>query len=1112
VVRVALTGAETATGSAVAESDYVFPLSFAQQRLWFLNQLEPSNTFYNLPLAVPFNVAVNAAVLKRSINEIVNRHETLRTVFDAIDGEPMQIVRPSLALPLEVIDQRALPKDERNAETTRLTAEMAQRPFDLAQGPLLRTALVRRGVQDHVFVLVMHHIVSDGWSLGVFWRELIAVYNAFYMNLPSPLDELPIQYADFAVWQRERLQGERLLELATYWHKKLHGLPTLQLPVDRPRPPMLSYRGAFQELTLPRTLTSALKSLSHREGVTLFMTLLAAFAVILHRYSGQDDIVIGLPSASRDRKEIEGLIGFFINSLVLRVDLSGDPSFRELLARVREVALDAYAHQELPFEKLVEQLQPERDLSRNPLFQVSFQLFSAPGDKSRGMQTADTPAIIVNRGSAIFDLAVNLWEATDEIGGNLEYSTDLFDASTIKRLASHFRTLLRSASANADAKLSQLQLLTDIEVQQMLVEWNDTDAAVPQFCVHELFEQWASQIPDALAITGGAERLSYGELNQRANRLAHRLRALGVGPGKLVCLCVERGVSMAIGLLAILKAGGAYVPLDPGYPPDRLAFMLEDSDANFVLSERSTSARVDFQAATLLLLDDETSLDGYDDANSDCGVTPEDVCYVIYTSGSTGKPKGVSIPHRGLMNLVAWHREAFAISPADRASQVASVAFDACGWELWPYLAAGASVHIVSDEIRASPRELLKTLIEKKITIGFLPTPLAQMVLDDPAHVGLQLRYLLIGGDKLTRAIPPGNDFITVNNYGPTEYSVVTTSCALGKGQGLTPSIGRPIANTQIFVLDRHRNPAPIGVVGELYVGGEGLAIGYHNQPALTAESFIASPIPGAVGRKLYKTGDLVRYRSDGMLEYLGRTDAQIKIRGFRIELGEIEVALAEHKDVSDAIVTVVTRAGESGHLVAYVVARQKSALNGNGSSAASARQELIDALRTHLRARLPDYMIPTNFIVLAQLAQTENGKIDRRALPSPETAHSGEERVIVEPRSALEEVLVGVWSEVLDIDAVGIDDNFFEIGGHSLLAARLISRVRDRLKVEVPLQTLFRSPTPAQFAASLMNSANPTAIEKIAKLVASLSSLSDDEVKEILTRGALTADDGIRT
>jgi amino acid adenylation domain-containing protein len=1097
----------TATGSAgcgtVAEDDLVFPLSFAQRRLWFLHQLEPGNTFYNLPLAVPFNVAVNAAVLERSINEIVNRHETLRTVFDTVDGEPMQIVRQALALRLAVVDLRSLSKDDQNAETTRLTAEMAQRPFDLAQGPLLRVALLQRGIQDHVFVLVVHHIVSDGWSLGVFWRELTALYNAFYLNLPSPLEELPIQYADFAVWQNQRLQGERLAELAVYWKKQLGGLPTLQFPADRPRPPVLSYRGAFQELMLPRALTSALKALSQREGVTLFMTLFAGFAVLLQRYCGQDDIVVGLPAASRDRKELEGLIGFFINSLVLRVNLSGDPSFRTLLSRVREIALDAYAHQELPFEKLVEELQPERDLSRNPLFQVSFQLFSAPGERTQEPQAADAPAIAVNRGSAIFDLAVNLWEATDEIGGHLEYSTDLFEASTVARLAGHFRTLLKSACANPDAKLSELQLLSDVERHQMLFEWNDTQTASTPFCIHQLFERQAARKPRAPAVSAGDRQLGYGELNRRANRLAHHLRALGVGRGTLVCICVERGISMVVGMLAILKAGGAYVPLDPSYPPDRLAFMLENSGAKTALSERATAGHLQAQNITVLLLDDETVFDGSSDANFDGGVTPDDVCYVIYTSGSTGKPKGVAIPHRGLMNLVAWHRETFAVSPADRAGQVASLAFDACGWELWPYLAAGASVHIVADDVRASPSDLLKALIEKKITIGFLPTPLAQMVFDHPAHVGLKLRYLLVGGDKLTRAPPPGSDFITVNNYGPTEYSVVATSCALGAGQDLPPPIGRPIANTQVYVLDRHLNPAPIGVAGELYIGGEGLALGYHNLPGLTAESFIANPIPGAAGARLYRTGDLVRYRGDGTLEYLGRADHQIKIRGFRIELGEIEAVLAEHKDISDAVVTVAMRGGESDRLVAYVMPRQNPALNGNGAGQ-SARQELTNALRAHLRVHLPDYMVPADFVVLRELPQTPNGKVDRHALPLPEASRNDGDKIHAAPRTALEEVLAGIWCEILDVDRVGIDDNFFEIGGHSLLAARLISRVRDRLKVEVPLQTLFRSPTPAQFAVSLLaGAANPSAVERVAKLVASLSNLSDDEVKQMLARPA---------
>ncbi|MEI9989089.1 MAG: amino acid adenylation domain-containing protein [Rhizomicrobium sp.] len=1089
-----------------------FPLSFAQRRLWFLEQLEPGNTFYNLPLAVPLNFAVNVAVLERSINEIVGRHEALRTVFDTIDGEPMQLVCEPFPLPLTVVDFRALPKDEQDAETARLTAELAQRPFDLGRGPLLRAALIRRGAQDNVFVLVMHHIVSDGWSLGIFWRELIALYNAFYMGGPSPLPELPIQYADFAVWQREELQGERLARLVDYWKRRLADLPVLALPTDRPRPPVLSYRGAVQELTLPRGLTGALRALSQREGATLFMTLFSAFAVVLQRYSGQDDIAVGLPSASRNHKELEGLIGFFINSLVLRADLSGDPTFRELLTRIREIALDAYAHQELPFEKLVEELQPERDLSRNPLFQVSFQLFSVPGERAQAGQAEAAPAVSVNRGSAIFDLAVNLWEAPEEIGGQLEFSTDLFDAPTVARLAGHFKTMLKSIAANPDARLSELQLLGDAELHKMLFEWNDTQMPIPPFCLHELFEQQAEQRPQAVAVADGAEMLTYRETNGRANRLAHRMLAMGVERGDLVCVCLERGTSLVVSLLAVLKAGAAYVPLDPGYPGERLAFMMADSGAKLLLSTSAIASRLGAVLAPALLLDDEAAFEGMSDVNPGLGVTPEDLCYTIYTSGSTGEPKGVAVPHCGLMNLVAWHRQAFAVSSSDRASQLASVAFDACTWEIWPYLASGASLHVIADDVRGSPPTLIRTLIDKKITIGFLPTPLAQIVFEDPACIGLEMRYLLTGGDKLTRPAPSGSDFVVVNNYGPTEYSVVTTSCVLGKHQSLLPPIGRPIANTQVYVLDSHRKPVPIGVAGELYIGGLGLARGYHNRPALTSQSFVANSIPGTPGERLYKTGDLVRYRADGMLEFLGRKDHQVKIRGFRVELGEIESALTAHDGVREALVMVLPQAGDSGRLVAYV-APQEFRRDGNGTSPDIADgYELVAILRGYLRARLPEFMVPGDFVVLSHLPQTPNGKIDRRALPSPQAARDATGGSYTAPRTPLEEVVASIWGEILDVERVGIDDNFFEVGGHSLLAARLISRVRDWLKVEVPLKTLFRFPTPAQFAANLIATApNPAAIEKTAKLILSLSDISDAEARQMLARPSPPIDESIR-
>ncbi len=607
----------------MTEDRLTFPLSFAQRRLWFLDQLEPGNAFYSLPLAVPFNVPVNTTVLERSINEIVRRHEALRTVFDVIDGEPVQIVAP------------------------------AQRPFDLAHGPLLRTALLRRSTEDHIFLLVMHHIISDGWSLGVFWRELVALYNAFYVARPSPLPDLPIQYADFAVWQRQRLQGEKLAELVAYWKRQLAGLPVLQLPTDRPRPAVLSYRGAFQELVLPRALTTALKALSQREGVTLFMTLLAVFTVLLQRYSGQDVVVVGLPVASRDRAELEGLIGFFVNSLVLRADLSGDPSFRTLLARVREMALDAYAHQELPFEKLVEELQPERDLSRNPLFQVSFQLFSTQTERGPAAETGTT-TIEINRGMAIFDLAVNIWEGPDGLGGHIEYSTDLFDAATIARLAGHFRVLLKNVVANPDLRLSALPMLSEAEQRQLLIEWNATQADIPRCCIQELFEQQVERSPTAVAVVAEDRELTYDALNRRANRVAHRLRALGIGQEALVAVCVERGLSMVCGLLGILKAGAAYVPLDPSYPPERLALMMSDSGAKILLAERRVIDRLPPHDAQTLLLDDDDAFAVDSESNPALASTPDSLCYVIYTSGSTGKPKGVGCGKRIRSASMKW--------------------------------------------------------------------------------------------------------------------------------------------------------------------------------------------------------------------------------------------------------------------------------------------------------------------------------------------------------------------------------------------------------------------------------------------------------------------------
>ncbi|MEI9989090.1 MAG: amino acid adenylation domain-containing protein [Rhizomicrobium sp.] len=907
-----------------------FPLSFSQLRLWFLDQLEPGSAFYNFPLAVPFNVAVNTAILERSINEIVKRHEALRTVFGSVGGEPVQIVLPELALPLAVFDLRSLDKEAQDAEMTRLAAEWAQRPFDLARGPLLRTALLRRGPDDNVFLLVMHHIISDGWSLGVFWRELIALYNAFYVNRPSPLPELAIQYADFSVWQRERLRGERLEELVSYWKKQLAGMPVLQLPTDRPRPPVLSYRGAFQELVLPRALTDALRTLSQREGTTLFMTLFAAFTVLLQRYTGQSDIVVGSYVASRDRAELENLIGFFINSLVLRADLAGDPTFRTLLGRVREMALDAYAHQELPFEKLVEELQPERDLSRNPLFQVSFQLFSAQAERGAAAGPDGTPTIDLNRGMAIFDIAVNIWDGPDGLSGHLEYSTDLFDPATMARLTGHFRNLLKSAVTSPDAKLSELDMLSESEKRQLLVEWNDTSAEIPEAGVHALFEQQVARNSDAVALVAEGASITYGELNRRANRLAHRLRLMEVGPGSVVGICFERGGDMVAAILAVLKAGGAYLPLDPSYPSERLAFMLQDSGAKIVISEERAFGRLPPHDAEILRMDDDAVFAGQSEANPPASAGPDDLCYVIYTSGSTGKPKGVMGPHRGTVNRLQWMWSAYPFEAGETVCQKTALSFVDSIWELFGGLLQGVKTLVLPDETVRDPRKLVDALARAKVSrIVLVPSLLRAMLTSgiDLAAELPHLKFWTLSGEALSydlftdfrQDVPHAR---ILNLYGSSEVAADVLCCDLGTTEPVAKSvpIGRPIANTEAYVLDRDQNLVPIGVPGELYVGGHGLARAYHNRPELTAESFIASPFDGAKSARLYRTRDQVRYRADGQIEYLGRLDHQVKLRGYRVELGEIETALAEHRLVREAAASVVQVGGEENRLIAYVV------------------------------------------------------------------------------------------------------------------------------------------------------------------------------------------------
>jgi amino acid adenylation domain-containing protein/non-ribosomal peptide synthase protein (TIGR01720 family) len=1057
--------------------DGMLALSFGQQRLWFLDQMEPGSPLYNIPAALRLSGALDRAALEQSLNAIVRRHEILRTSFVTVDGQPVQQIAPVLNLALPVTDLRDVPPADREAELQRLIAVEARRPFDLARGPLLRIRLFQLDEQDHVFCMTLHHIVADGWSSGVLVREIAALYPAFAAGRPSPLAPLAVQYADYAQWQREWLQSEMLNKQLAYWKRQLHDSPPLlELPTDRPRPAVLTPQGVRQTFALPIDLTDQLRALSQQAGATLFMTLTAAFQTLLARYSGQEDICIGTPVANRARAEIEPLIGFFVNTLVLRTDLSGDPSFRELLARVQRVAEEAYANADIPFEMLVDELQPERNLSHTPLFQVMIAL-------NKGhLQKLELPDLLmsplpVDSGTAKFDLTLALVERTDGLYGALEYNTGLFDAATIARMIEHFQILLTGIAANPNQPLSALPLLTETERRQ-LAAWNDTAAPFPaDRCIHDLFAAQVERTPDALAVASGAMQLSYRELNARANQLAHYLRQLGVGPDRLVGLCVERSPEMIVGALGVLKAGGAYVPLDPDYPAERLAFMLEDAQPIVLLTlERfhvSTLTGWDAQTCEPVNLptcnlDTDWPLIAQQPAtNPDSGATLDNLAYVIYTSGSTGRPKGVQIEHRGLLNLIFWHQRAFEVSASDRATLVAGPGFDASVWETWPYLAAGASLHIPPDDVRAMPVQLRDWLVAQAVSISFLPTPLAEQVLNLDWPSDGALRLLLTGGDRLQVFPAPDLPFTLVNNYGPTESTVVATSGIVpsAAASGMAPTIGRPIDNTQLYILDRHGQPTPVGVPGELHIGGSSLARGYLNRPALTAERFVINPNVPTFQRsnvptfqRLYKTGDLGRYRPDGSIEFLGRIDHQVKLRGFRIELGEIEAVLAQHPFVRETTVIVREDAPGAKRLVAYIVASDEFRVTEGAEPA-------VVVFRQWLQQKLPDYMVPAAFVLLEALPLTPNGKIDRKALPAIAAVRSDQDDVYVSPTTPAEATLARIWSEVLGVKQVGVRDNFFVLGGDSILSIQVISRA-NQAGLQLSPKLLFQYPTIAELAA----------------------------------------------
>ena len=1036
------------------------PLSFAQERLWFLAQLEPNNPTYNQPIALRLRGRLDVEVLKQALSEIIRRHESLRTNFTICDGKAVQVIQPQVNFEVSIVElTNSLPSD-RDAAIKKLVEQEAKKPFNLKQDLLIRTTLLKLNDLEHIVLFATHHIISDGWSIGVLVREIATLYQAFIANKPSPLPELSIQYADYAVWQREYLQGEVLDHQLNYWRQQLaNNPPVLNLPTDYRRPNKLTYQGARQSFILNKSLTKALKILSQGEGVTLFMTLLAAFKLLLHRYSNQNDILVGTPIANRNQTEIEGLIGFFVNTLVIRTKFNHNSSFSDLLQQVKETTLGAYTHQDLPFEQLVEELKPERHLNRNPLFDVMFALQNAT-ESQLTLPGLTLSSIKQEHKTAKFDLNLNLFESASGLEGTIEYSTDLFEPTTITRMLGHFQVLLETIVANPQQKLWELSFLTEAERQQLLVEWNDTAREYPQDKgIHQLFAVQVEKTPHAVAVVLENQQLTYQELNTKANQLAHYLRSQGVKPGVKVGICVQRSLEMLIGLLAILKAGGAYIPLDPSFPPQRLAYMLWDSQPEVLLTQQHLLTNLATPETKIICLDtDGAIIAQQSQVNLSSPITPNDLAYIIYTSGSTGKPKGVQISHSALSNFLCSMEQNPGLTADDTLLAVTTYSFDIAALELFLPIIVGARLVIASQEIVADGEKLLATLTDSKATV-MQATPATWQLLLASGWNGDHRLKVLCGGE----ALPPqlANQLLKRceslwNMYGPTETTIWSAASQVKMVNGSIP-IHSPIANTQLYILDRFSKLVPVGVAGELCIGGAGLSQGYLNRPDLTAERFIPHPFSSKTGERLYQTGDLARYSANGEIEYLGRIDHQVKVRGYRIELGEIEVAIATHPKVRETVVITHQDPTNFSQIVAYVIHNYQSALT-------------ITELREFLASKLPDYMIPSALVPLAAMPLTPNGKVNRQALPTPKI--SSNKALFVLPRNSTEETIANIYAAILQQEKIGINDNFFELGGHSLLATQVVSRIRQSLSVELPLRSLFEYPTVAALANQLQDKA----------------------------------------
>jgi amino acid adenylation domain-containing protein len=1053
------------------------PASFAQQSLWFIDQLTPGRATYNIPAALRIRGELDVEILKRTLEEIVQRHETLRTRFVATRGEPQQVIEEQVDIELPVMDLTFISKEQkREAEAMRLGREEAQQPFNLKQAPLLRGKLLRLGARDHVLLFTMHHIISDGWSAGVLVEEVTVLYRAFSAGKPSPLPELPIQYADYSVWQQEWLGGGVLEEQLAYWKQQLAGVSMLQLPTDRPRPMFESQNGAPYDFVIDANVSQKLKKLAEEQSASLFMVLLAAFQTLFYRYSGQHDIAVGTPIAGRNSEETERLIGFFINTLVLRVDLSGRPTFTELLQRTKEVTLEAYAHQDVPFDKLVEALSPERSLGSTPLFQVMIVLQNAPQSDLR-LGSAELRPFNVDNGTAKFDLLLLLGEEEPgTLTGSLQYNTDLFEAATVSRLFDHYRMLLSGIVADPSQPIAALPLLTANERAQVIEEWNRTEQEIAEGTVMELFEAQVQRSPEAVAAVFEDAELNYGELNRRANQLAHFLKQMGVMPEVPVGLCVDRNLDMVIALLGVLKAGGVCVPLDAHYSSQRLKWMLEEMQPPVLLTQSMIEKQLPPFAGTIIRLDKEwEEISRNSGANQPVNVTKENLMCAIYSSESTGKPKAVGIRHSSVVALLHWARKAFTAEELSGVLASTSISLDLSLYEIFAPLSWGGKVIVagnMQELARMAAREEVKL-------VNAAPSAMQELLHNHgvpQSVVTVNLSREVLTTSLAEKVYEIKNIKRVFNLYGSSEAATYSTYSwikdeEIDPEEKATARIGKPITNSQVYVVNEEIQPVPVGVAGEMCIGGAGLARGFLKQPDVTAERFVPNPYAGrnsAGGERLYRTGDLARWLPDGNLEYLGRQDEQVKIRGFRIDCSEIEAALQQHRSVRQAV--VIAREDETGvkRLVAYVVPEQRDKEKENGSRRAGLQ---ISELREHMLGklmlgRLPEYMLPTAYVQLEESPLDHNGKIDRANLPQPDWYTPEQE--YVGPRNPTEETLCRVWQEVLRRDRIGIHDNFFKIGGHSLLAAQVATRMRESFKVDIPLSRMFEASTIALLAETI--------------------------------------------